>query len=338
MSSSTIRAVTLMMAAASWYRFLILALIGVLIFFAPGFIDFDSEKMTIFILILFMVGSLVQQTNERAAAMASAGISIDKLGELGFTVEKGGKPMPLLLPEATSTPPEWRKIELKDVVHTYRREDQPKVENFSIGPINLSFQPGELVILAGGNGSGKTTLAKLLVGLYEPEGGSIFLDGEEVTAENRERYRQLFSVVYSDFFLFESLLGLEDPRSDERGKHYLEKLQLDHKLEIKEGSFSTTELSQGQRKRLALLTSYMEDRPFYVFDEWAADQDPVFKRFFYQELLPELKARGKMVLAISHDDHYYHVADRVIYLNYGKLDREESSPESLPSPSAEKGD
>jgi putative ATP-binding cassette transporter len=68
-----------------------------------------------------------------------------------------------------------------------------------------------------------------------------------------------------------------------------------------------------------LLTAYIEDRPIYVFDEWAADQDPFFKRVFYYNFLPELKARGKAVLVISHDDRYYNVADRIIRLDCGSV-------------------
>jgi putative pyoverdin transport system ATP-binding/permease protein len=135
-------------------------------------------------------------------------------------------------------------------------------------------------------------------------------------------------VVFSDFFLFDSLLGLEAPKLDEKAREYLVKLQLNHKLEVKEGVLSTTELSQGQRKRLALLTAYLEDRSIYLFDEWAADQDPTFKQIFYHSLLPELKARGKTVIVISHDDHYYDVADRVIKLADGKLEYDHDQLES----------
>jgi putative ATP-binding cassette transporter len=130
---------------------------------------------------------------------------------------------------------------------------------------------------------------------------------------NRDSYRQL-SAVFSDPFLFESLLGLEKAQLDERAREYLCRLQLDDKVTVKDGVLSTTELSQGQRKRLALLTCYLEDRPIYFFDEWAADQDPRFKELFYCSLLPELKARGKTVIVISHDDRYYGVADRVVTL------------------------
>jgi putative ATP-binding cassette transporter len=204
------------------------------------------------------------------------------------------------------------------VTHVYHRERENSI--FTLGPINLTFRPGELVFLIGGNGSGKTTFAKLLTGLYLPERGHLRLNNEPITQRNREQYRQLFSVVFSDFFLFETMLGLGDVDVDKQARHYIELLQLQHKVEIKDGKLSTLDLSQGQRKRLALLAAYLEDRPFYVFDEWAADQDPLFKEIFYLQLLPELKARGKTVLAISHDDRYYHLGDRVIRLEDGQLE------------------
>src|SRR5205814_6617774 len=171
------------------------------------------------------------------------------------------------------------RLELRGVVHSYHREQDNS--NFVLGPIDLSFRPGELVFLVGGNGSGKSTLAKIITGLYLPEAGEIRLDGEVITNKNRDDYRQLFSAVFGDFYLFENLLGLENPKLDEQAEAYLEQLHLHHKVKVKNGSLSTTAVSQGQRKRLALLTAYLEDRPFYLFDEWASDQDPHFKKVFY---------------------------------------------------------
>ena len=121
------------------------------------------------------------------------------------------------------------------------------------------------------------------------------------------------------------MLGIDPSKIDERARAYLKRLQLNHKVQIEEGGLSTLDLSQGQRKRLALLTAYMEDRPIYLFDEWAADQDPIFKETFYLTLLPELKARGKTIIVISHDDHYYHIADRVIKLDYGQLEYDQKA-------------
>jgi putative ATP-binding cassette transporter len=209
-------------------------------------------------------------------------------------------------------------IELRGVTHTYHRERENS--NFILGPVDLIVQPGELLFIIGGNGSGKTTLVKLLTGLYIPEEGEIRLNGQAVNDATREYYRRHFSVVFSDFYLFESLLGLDTRQIDKRARTYLSRLQLDHKVEVKNGVLSTTQLSQGQRKRLALLTAYLEDRPVYIFDEWAADQDPLFKEVFYLQLLPELKAQGKTVIVISHDDKYYQLADRIVKLDYGKVE------------------
>ena len=145
------------------------------------------------------------------------------------------------------------------------------------------------------------------------------MDGRLVTEANRDDYRQLFSAVFSDFYLFDSLLGLKGANLDAQAQRYLRQLHLDRKVKIQGHELSTVALSQGQRKRLALLTAYLENRPFYLFDEWAADQDPEFKNIFYRQLLPDLKARGKTVLVITHDDNYFSCADRIIKLDYGKL-------------------
>jgi putative ATP-binding cassette transporter len=192
-------------------------------------------------------------------------------------------------------------------------------EEFTLGPLDLTFARGEIVFIIGGNGSGKTTFIKLLTGLYAPEAGTILLDGKAVTLDTSDAYRQHFSVVFADFFLFDELLGLTTPTIDDQARRYLDRLKLADKVRIENGRLSTIELSQGQRKRLALLTAYLEDRPVYVFDEWAADQDPYFKNIFYLQLLPELKAQGKTIFVISHDERYYHLADRTIKLEDGQV-------------------
>jgi putative ATP-binding cassette transporter len=214
-------------------------------------------------------------------------------------------------------PVAFEGLRLAGVTHSYRREREDGV--FVLGPLELVLRPGEITFLIGGNGSGKTTLAKLLVGLYVPEQGQVLLNGVSITAETRDAYRQLFSGVFADFHLFDSLLGLAGSRLDERGRELLSALHLDHKVSIEAGVFSTTELSRGQQKRLALLVACLEDRPVYVFDEWAADQDPAYKQVFYTQVLPWLRERGKAVLVVTHDDRYFHLADHCLKLDSGKL-------------------
>jgi putative ATP-binding cassette transporter len=211
----------------------------------------------------------------------------------------------------------WERLELQGVVYAYPRELGDS--HFTLGPMRWTLHPGELIFLSGGNGSGKSTLVKLLTGLYPPNAGEIRLDGQLITEANREWYRQLFSVVFSDFYLFDNLLGLVSADLDGQAQHYLEQLQLDHKIQVTAGVLSTTALSQGERKRLALLTAYLEDRQIYIFDEWAADQDPQFKDIFYTKLLPALQLKGKTVLVISHDERYFFLADRLLKLDAGML-------------------
>ncbi|MBC1195048.1 ATP-binding cassette domain-containing protein [Microcystis aeruginosa BLCCF158] len=197
-------------------------------------------------------------------------------------------------------------------------------KGFLLGPISFSWQPGELIFLIGGNGSGKSTLAKLITGLYPPLSGAIYLNGKRITQDNVEWYRQHFSAIFSDFYLFDSFLGFDRPNLDQEVENYLMQLQLAHKVTVKNGVLSTTELSQGQRKRLALLTAYLEDRPIYVFDEWGADQEPRFRELFYKQILLQLKERGKIVIVISHDERYFHLADHIIKLDYGAVESEQT--------------
>ncbi len=199
--------------------------------------------------------------------------------------------------------------------------DQEK--GFLLGPISLSLKPGEITYLVGGNGSGKSTLAKLITGLYSPQQGEIYLDNTLITDSNREWYRQHFSAIFSDFYLFDRYLGFNQTNLDQEVDRYLHQLQLAHKVQVKNGVLSTTRLSQGQQKRLALLTAYLEDRPIYVFDEWASDQEPLFRELFYKEILVKLKERGKTVIVITHDDRYFHLADHMIKLDYGKVESDQ---------------
>ncbi len=204
-------------------------------------------------------------------------------------------------------------IQLKGVKFTYKNESG---DTFTVGPIDYSFKSGESIFIMGGNGSGKTTLAKLLTGLYEPDEGEITINGVKVDSRTLGSY---FSTVYSDFYLFDKMYGIDHEKKQDEIQKYLKMLCIADKVKINDGFFSTLKLSTGQRKRLALLVSYLEDRPAYLFDEWAADQDPEFRKFFYKELIPELKARGKAVIAISHDDRYFDDADKLIKMDLGKI-------------------
>ena len=309
--------------ASSWGLFLFYAAIGTVLFLWPSWqaITFDTIIGATLVL-LYMMGPF-SQIVELLPGVGRANVALNKIDALGLSLAAASSAARSQQDAGTGAPVNaldirgWRRLDLVGLTHHYAREGEERP--FRLGPIDLAFRPGEVTFLIGGNGSGKTTLALLLLGLYPPDAGRILLDGVPIDAANREAYRQLFSTVFSDFHLFDSLLGLEQENLDGVARMYLERLQLESKVRITGGSFSTQALSQGQRKRLALLTAYVEDRPFYLFDEWAADQDPMFRKVFYTELLPDLKARGKAVFVITHDDRYFSCADRCIRLDCGQL-------------------
>ena len=205
------------------------------------------------------------------------------------------------------------KLELSELEYLY---DNNEDDSFKIGPINYSFNSGEIIFITGGNGSGKSTLAKLISGLYSPSRGEITINNNKVSDQT---LRAHFSTVFSDFYLFDKLYGIDYKGKENEIQQYLQLLKLDKKVEIVDGEFSTTRLSTGQKKRLALLVAFLEDRPIYLFDEWAADQDPEFRLFFYDTLLPNLKKIGKCVIAITHDDYYFKRADKVIKMELGRM-------------------
>ena len=309
-------------AADNVGQFTLSLLIGCLLFAAPLVGAVDPKIMTASVLaVLYIMGPLSLLVG--AMPLLAAGrVACTRLSEFGFSINdphpepiENDVPKVHLLEHKKS----WNRIELKAVRMHY--QDLHAETGFSLGPIDLTVQAGELIYIVGGNGCGKSTLAKLLCGLYIPQEGEIQLDGKPVTDESRNDYRDLFSAVFSDFHLFNRLIGPdEEDGSPTLARKYLETLGLADKIKIEGLGYSTLKaLSYGQQKRLALVCAYMEDRSVYVLDEWAADQDPPFKKFFYEELLPDLKRRGKTVLIITHDDQYFQLADRIIKLSDGQI-------------------
>ena len=321
---------SLFVISTSWGQFLMYAFIGLVLFVLAGDGPNQTQVMTGFALVFVFMVTPLEGLLINIPRINMARVAASRIDDITREMPQGQER------QASPQVPALQRLELRDVTHQYYHEQSD--DFFELGPINLSFTPGEVVFLVGGNGSGKTTLAKVVVGLYPPEGGEVLLNGERVEADGWDAYRQLFSVVFSDFHLFERLLEAPRDGLDEEGNRLLAKLHLQHKVRVENGAFTTQALSQGQRKRLALVVAYLEDRPFLVFDEWAADQDPLFKEVFYCEVLPELKRMGKAVLVITHDDRYFHLADRLVRLESGKLLAAESEtaeePLAEPSPAS----
>jgi putative ATP-binding cassette transporter len=314
-----IRGQTWLAISSSWGKFIFFFAIGFVLFVLPKWMSLNFQVISGYILVFIYLVVPMDNIGNSVPHIIQANIALRKIETLGLSL--GDRVEMSTTPDSCHT--NWSTLTLENVIYPYQGEQED--HQFTLGPLNLTFKQGELVFIVGGNGSGKSTFVKLITGLYVPESGKIWFDQCLVDDTNRDWYRQHFSVIFADFYLFERLLGLDRPDLDSIAQSYLYKLQLDQKVNVSQGKLSTIALSQGQRKRLALLTAYLEDRPIYLFDEWAADQDPLFKEIFYTEFLFNLKSKGKTVFVVSHDDHYFHLADRVVKLNYGQVEFDQRS-------------
>jgi putative ATP-binding cassette transporter len=289
-------------------------LLGMALFVTPHMRFLAPEVLSGFVLMSLYMGGPISSLVGAIPNFKLAEVSLQKIDRLGLAL--GDADRRDVSYEADAARPPFGSIELRDLVYVYEGEEG---ESFCLGPIDIRIDAGELVFVVGGNGSGKSSFARILTGLYPHDGGDLLLDGELIGVDNRDMYRQRFSTVLSDYHLFKTIYGMTGSEWSKGTSHLIDRLGLARKVKVTDGELSTIDLSQGQRKRLALLTACLEDREIYLFDEWAADQDPIFKRVFYHEILPALKTAGKTVVVISHDDQYFERADRIVRFEEGRI-------------------
>jgi putative ATP-binding cassette transporter len=297
--------------AMIWGDSLFLILLAGITFFLPAFfpgIIRQSAILQFTMIVLYLIGS-VNEIMSIIPMAAKMRVSWKRVHEFIRDIPVSG---PEAGPAVKKEP--VQSFALEDVVFEYPGQG---MEKFVVGPVSFKLSRGQILFIIGGNGSGKTTLAKLITGLYSPHSGRILINGRKVEGVALSEY---FSAVFSDLYLFKKMYNADLQAKQAVIQEYLTLLQLDNKVTVENNTFSTVDLSGGQRKRLALLKCYLEDNPIYLFDEWAADQDPHFRRFFYRVLLPGMKREGKIIIAITHDDHYFDVADMLIKLDFGKID------------------
>ncbi|TVQ65198.1 MAG: cyclic peptide export ABC transporter [Balneolaceae bacterium] len=296
-------------------------LVGAIVFMLPVLVESYYEGISsVATAILFVIGPL-STVVAGIPAYAMANIAVKEIYELereldqfnGFDYRSAKKPNFRI--DHSLSP--FKEIQFSDVNFEYGTlHGEPA---FGVGPLSFQIHNNELLFIVGGNGSGKSTVLKLLTGLYYPDSGTISVDGTIIKRlSNAQSYRDLFSAIFSDFHLFKKLYALQD-LNEETIQDLLELMQLENKTYFKEDRFTSLDLSTGQRKRLALLIAMLEDKPIYIFDEWAADQDPEFRHFFYDKILPDLQSAGKTIIAVTHDDAYFDVADRILKLDMGKM-------------------
>ncbi len=294
-------------------------LIASVVFILPQLIPtYGQVLIEITTAILFIIGPLrliiglvpyFVMCDEATRAIVSLEQALDETQPITPGGAPEAPPAPLPVPER------FDSLALDNISFAYKHNGS---EVFAIGPLSFTVTAGQIIFIIGGNGSGKSTLLKVLAGLYAPDSGQLIIDGVPVTPEALPPYRGLFAAIFSDFHLFERLYGLlgTDPKAI---ASLLTEMQLDDKVQVVNDRWSTLDLSTGQRKRLALVVSLLDRRPLLVFDELAADQDPEFRQFLYEQLLPRLRAEGRTIIAATHDDRYFHVADTVIKMEHGKV-------------------
>lgn len=271
-----------------------------------------SVLMSITAVVLFMSGAIGLLVEAMPLVM-KADIALGNLDKMESRINQAMECEQLNRPGHFN---DFSSIRLSDLTYNYL--DETKNKMFSIGPVDLTLKRGEIIFLVGGNGSGKTTLLKNICGLYSASSGSIHIDDRVLQNDSYDDFRNLFSIVLTDFHLFEKLYGLKS--YDEKSiNDLIERMKIEDKTYFKDGRFSNLDLSTGQRKRIALIVSLLEDKPIMVFDEVAADQDPEFREEYYRVILPELKKQNKTIILVSHDDRYFDMADTLIKLEYGKI-------------------
>ncbi|GFM37582.1 peptide ABC transporter ATP-binding protein [Desulfovibrio psychrotolerans] len=303
----------------SFFAMFNLLILGLILFLMPGFLGLDAESTsTLLVLTMFCLSPLLSLVGF-VPLMGKVEMSLHELTDMERHLDAVTEPFEREGVAASWQHPDpkvpaFESLLLRDVRFEY--VDRHGARQFGVHVPEFSLQRGEMVFIRGGNGSGKSTFMNVLAGLYQPQSGEFILNGMPVEDVGMESYRNLFAVLPADFHLFSRPLGVD--ASARRTQKMLEKMRLDTKVRITEdGTFSTLDLSAGQRKRLALVCAMLEDRDVYLLDEVAADFDPEFRRFFYEEFLPELRGQGATILAISHDDRFFHVADRVLCMRDG---------------------
>jgi putative ATP-binding cassette transporter len=296
-------------------QMMIYGLLAAIVFLLPRVSpEYSGVVLKLTAAVLFIIGPLGGIVNA-VPILSAANVAAQNIFDVEAQLTASSVSNQNGQPEAAASAP-FTRLRMERTVFHY--PDRGGGGVFRLGPIDLDLTAGEMLFVVGGNGSGKSTLLKALTGLYYPQSGAVTMDDTRVGSDTATWYRSHFAAVFSDYHLFDRLYGLGDV-SAARVNELLSLMQISHKTAYEDGRFSTLDLSHGQRKRLALLVALLEDRPILVLDEWAADQDPPFRQYFYETLLPQLKGEGKTIIAVTHDDRYFHIADRVVKMEYGEF-------------------
>lgn len=303
---------TVVRAAMNYGDLLSFFVIGAVCFVFVNYHAIGSQELVgVIMALLYVTGPMALLLNF-IPQISVARVSLNKVNELFALIPE--EP----LPAGPLRKRDWRTVRFEGLTYQYAGKEE---QGFRVGPVDFDIARGAVTFIVGGNGSGKSTLSKLVTQHYTATTGDIFFDGERVTDDNREVFRADIAAVYSDYYLFDRVLGAGDRMLQKKVDGLLADFHIDHKVRYEGGRFSTLSLSDGQKRRLALIVSIVDDKKLYLFDEPAADQDPEFKQVFYRKFIPALRAQDKAVVVISHDDRYFDVADKLIVMEDGTINR-----------------
>ncbi|MDJ0933256.1 ATP-binding cassette domain-containing protein [Breoghania sp.] len=291
-------------------------MLGIVAFAFPDYVA--GHKATVFQIVpvlLFCMGTLGKTVTQSPMFMR-AEVGLNSILTIDRELSQGASTTPEEARRYAGAFLDFSTLSFNGIRFSYDLKDP---EAYVVGPLNLNVSRGEVIFLVGGNGSGKSTALRMMTGLYPVHSGWIGVDDAAVSGKAVAGYRELFSSVFVDFHLFDRLYGQEnvDPG---RVNRLIADMGLSDKVTFEDGRFNRLHLSTGQRKRLALIAALVEDRPVYVFDEWSAEQDVLFRDHFYNTLIPRLREQGKTVIATTHDEQYRKLADRVVKLDLGEIE------------------
>lgn len=292
----------------SWYL-----IIGIVLFLLPALLSLEKESLIGYIVIILYLISPVATLINLIPSINGIKIALSRLAkfdeELSLNKTKHNVSEKKLVT--------FDRLRLEEVVYSYFHDKAQR--EFILGPINLEIVKNEIVFITGGNGSGKSTLMNVILGLYKPKSGTLFINGIEV--KNDFNLSSIASVIFATPHLFsENYNGFDFSLQNSKLEKLLSQMNLEKVIKKYDGHYRITkDLSKGQQKRVAMILALLEEKEVLFLDEWAAEQDKEFRVFFYNVLLSQLKSKGKTIIVISHDNQYFDVADRVIRLDLGKV-------------------
>lgn len=303
-------------SALNYGNLISFAAIGVATFILSNHFAISSQILASIVMAMLYISGPLAAIMNSISPITKGNVALDKLNSLFEIMPENHDHR---VNKDFVAPRQMESIQLQAVEFHYHHDDGNETsEDFAVGPLDLEFEKGKITFLVGGNGSGKSTVAKITSLLYDINQGEILFDGTVVNDKNLTYYRNSISAIFTDYYLSRVIYDLDASKEDQI-LFLLKELDLEEKVKIENSQFNTINLSDGQRKRLALLIACLEDRPVYIFDEWAADQDPRFKDVFYRKILPGLREKGKLIIVVTHDDKYFHLADKLVKMESGRI-------------------